>query len=63
MTLQIQTIHLIHKINMQTYIISSELLRREIVKNFENATEARHWVINHLDLSGNWTIELSKLNS
>lgn len=25
-------------------------------KQFENATEARHWIINHLDVSKNWSI-------
>jgi hypothetical protein len=25
-------------------------------RQFEDETEARHWVINHLDLSKNWTI-------
>ena len=29
---------------------------QEYEKQFENVTEARHWVINHLDLSKDWKI-------
>ncbi len=46
-------------IKMNTYIASSDKLKREVVFKAENETEARHWVINHLDLSGNWTITLA----
>ena len=28
----------------------------EYEKQFNNVTEARHWVINHLDLSKDWKI-------
>lgn len=31
----------------------------EITFSAENDTEARHWVINHLDLSENWSINNS----
>lgn len=46
---------------MKTYIISSEVARHEMVRNFKNETAARHWVIAHCDLSQNWTIEESKI--
>lgn len=46
---------------MNTYIISSDIAKREIIKKFENETEARHWVINNLDLSLHWTIEESTI--
>ena len=40
---------------MKTYsIINSK--RKQINKKFKNETEARHYVINHLDLSEEWSI-------
>lgn len=43
-----------------TFIISSTKARREILSTLETETEVRHWIINHLDLSQDWTIK--KLN-
>jgi len=35
---------------------------KQINKQFNNETDARHWVINHLDLSENWSIFYIKSN-
>ena len=47
---------------MNTYIVSSEKARKEYVVKRETETDVRHWIINTLDLSMNWTIELSKIS-
>jgi hypothetical protein len=39
------------------YRIYSKKSIKEYSKVFKNEEEARHWVINHLDLSLDWKIE------
>ena len=40
-----------------TYLITnSKDIRDHFEKNFPNTEEARHWIINHLDLSKKWKI-------
>ena len=36
---------------------TSDKSNEVIVIQAKDSTEARHWVINHLDLSKNWTIK------
>lgn len=36
--------------------IASSVYADSILFNAVDYTEARHWVINHLDLSKNWTV-------
>ena len=47
---------------MNTYIISSEKLHHEYIKKANTIQEVIQWIENTLDLSANWTIELSKIN-
>lgn len=42
---------------MYTYSITSEKLGQEYLSKLQTETEVRHWVINTLDLSGDWTIK------
>ena len=44
------------KNNMQKYWITNNEDSERYNKEFENSTEARHWIINHLDTSKEWTI-------
>jgi hypothetical protein len=37
-------------------VISAKHCNKEYKKTFQSAGEARHWVINNLDLSLEWTI-------
>lgn len=46
---------------MTTYSIINKR-GKQINKDFKDDTEARHWVINHLDLSENWGIFKIKEN-
>ena len=45
---------------MIDYIIWAEKSYATYYKSFENSSDARHWVINHLDLSENWHIDKIK---
>lgn len=37
-------------------LITNEKDEEQYKREFENLTEARHWIINHLDLSKRWSI-------
>ena len=41
---------------MNKYSITNNKDDERYYKTFENQTEARHWIINTLDLSKDWTI-------
>lgn len=41
---------------MKTYIINSEKSNQSYYRENTTANECRHWIINHLDLSMNWSI-------
>ena len=41
---------------MQKYCITNNEYNDRYNKEFENQTDARHWIINHLDTSKEWTI-------
>ncbi len=41
---------------MINYTIKNGKNSKTYHRQFENVTEARHWIINHLDLSLNWNI-------
>jgi hypothetical protein len=41
---------------MNRYLITNDTNDDRIELTAEDETAARHWVINHLDLSLNWTI-------
>lgn len=41
---------------MTTYYITSSVDSESYTKDFASYKEAYHWVVNHLDLSKNWTI-------
>ena len=41
---------------MRKYLITNNKDNERYNKEFENETEARHWIINHLDTSKQWTI-------
>ena len=45
---------------MISCLIYNEKTKERYEGAFENTTEARHWIINHLDLSLNWVIETGK---
>lgn len=47
---------------MNTYIVSSDKLRKEYVKKALTIQDVITWVENTLDLSGNWTVEESKIS-
>ena len=40
----------------RSFLINNEKDNEHYIKEFEDSTEARHWIINHLDLSKGWTI-------
>ena len=43
---------------MNQYLITnSKDIRDHFEKNFPNTEEARHWIINHLDLSKKWKLK------
>ena len=43
--------------NMNQYLITnSKDIRDHFEKDFSNTEEARHWIINHLDISKEWKI-------
>jgi len=42
---------------MKFYNITNEKTRESYKKEFLNLTDARNWVINHLDMSLNWSID------
>ena len=47
----------------ETYIFYNEKDDEKYFKIFKSDTEARHWYINHLDLSKNWmTLKGSIMN-
>ena len=37
--------------------ITNETNSQEYIKDFNNYTDCRHWIINHLDLSLRWSAE------
>lgn len=41
---------------MRHYTIEAKIGTESYLKEFKDDTEARHWVINHLDLSREWMI-------
>ena len=41
---------------MNTYLITNNKNSESYTKDFLNTSEARHWIINHLDLSNEWSI-------
>jgi hypothetical protein len=41
---------------MKDFIISCNIEDIEYELKAQDITEARHWVINHLDLSKDWTV-------
>lgn len=41
---------------MKQYIITNNKDNETYNKAFINETEARHWIINHLDMSKEWCI-------
>ena len=45
---------------MQKYWITNNEDSESYNKEFENSTEARHWIINHLDLSKIWNVKTLK---
>jgi len=45
------------KETMNTYLITNNKNSENYAKQFPNESEARHWVINHLDLSNEWNIK------
>lgn len=38
----------------ETYVIYNESNTTRYVKEFATASDCRHWIINHLDLSEEW---------
>jgi hypothetical protein len=44
------------KETMNTYLITNNKNSESYTKDFLNTSEARHWIINHLDLSNEWSI-------
>ena len=40
----------------RSYLINNEIDNEYYIKDFNNSDDARHWVINTLDLSKNWKI-------
>ena len=40
----------------RTFLINNNIDNEYYLKEFEDSLEARHWIINHLDLSKGWTI-------
>ena len=40
----------------RSYLINNEIDNEYYIKYFNNSDDARHWVINTLDLSKNWKI-------
>lgn len=49
---------------MHTYYITSRYHNKVHVKSFPSQTDARHWVINTLDLSGDdWTITETEIDT
>ena len=45
------------KNTMNTYLITNNKNSLSYTKDFSDISEARHWVINHLDLSNEWNID------
>jgi len=45
---------------MNTYLITNNKNSDSYTKDFSNTSEARHWIINHLDLSNDWSINSVK---
>jgi hypothetical protein len=43
---------------MTTYIITNDKDAEKHIKVLDNFQNARDWVINHLDISKNWTINI-----
>lgn len=39
---------------------TNEKTKENYIIQAKNSSEARHWIINHLDLSLNWTIKEAK---
>ena len=40
----------------RSFLINNEKDNEHYIKEFEDSSEARYWIINHLDLSKGWTI-------
>jgi len=40
---------------MMTLLIDNEKNNKFYIKDFASYTDARHWIINHLDLSLKWS--------
>jgi hypothetical protein len=47
---------------MIKYVITNNQDKERFVVDCKNSIEARHWIINHLDLSKNWNIKEDNLN-
>ena len=45
---------------MNTYLITNNKNSDSYTKDFLDTSEARHWIINHLDLSNEWSINSVK---
>ena len=39
---------------MKTYLIRSKKTGEEYRRQFETDEDCYHWIVNHLDLSGDW---------
>jgi hypothetical protein len=42
---------------MENYVIENSTNNKVFVKKFNDSSECYHWVVNHLDLSLNWTYD------
>ena len=40
----------------RSFLINNEKDNEHYIREFKDSSEARHWIINHLDLSKGWTI-------
>lgn len=43
---------------MKTFIINNATNKKYYQKQFTDSNEARHWIINNLDLSLGWSVSL-----
>lgn len=41
------------------YFIYNNKTKESYQKQFDDLSEARHWIINHLDLSLDWIVQLN----
>lgn len=42
---------------MEYYVIYNDSNKTQYLKQFESAFDASHWIVNHLDMSLNWSYD------